>query len=444
VTRAIPLLVVLAAWALLEARRRRRDRRLADEIGRSLASLASNIHPARRVLLAPSPPFVQLVSRVNDAVSSLESRLARLESDGQFLRTVLSAMEEGVLAIDSRRRLAFANPRAQTLLDLTPDAVRRRVLELIRSPQLQTAVEAAFSLPNGRYHAEISLPDPARRAQDEPLILAVRATSLPGQPPTGAILVLQDVTETRRLERVRQDFVANASHELKTPLAAIKAHTETLLAGALHDPNVNVRFLQSIDTQSDRLNQLIQDLLALARLEEANDSFDHSPLPLVPTVERLAESHRERAEAAHLAFSFHFHPDTRDAVVLADEEALRHIVDNLVDNAIKYTPPEGRVSVAVHPATTGRVAIEVADTGIGIPRSDQPRIFERFYRVDKARSRELGGTGLGLSIVRHLVQSLGGDVRVASAPGAGSRFVVTLNLASPDSDDHPALPAPNA
>jgi two-component system phosphate regulon sensor histidine kinase PhoR len=424
------LLLVLTVWVGLTAFRWRRERRLADEIGRSLDSVAGPRRPTRRVLTTPpAGPFRPLVARVNDALGSLESRLDRLEADGSLLRTVLGGMEEAVLAVDARRRLTFANDRARALLDLAPDAAGRPVVELVRSPRLQAAVETALTAANGHDRAEITLPDPARRAAGDLLILSMRAAPLPGSPTSGVVLVLQDVTETRRLERIRQDFVANASHELKTPLAAIKAHAEVLLAGALDDPDVNVRFLQAIDTQADRLNQLVQDLLALARLEAAQDPYQHTPLTLAPAVATLAEAHRGRAEAAGLGFSIDSDPAARDAVVLADEEALRQIVDNLVDNAIKYTPAGGRVSVAVRSAPDGRVAIEVADSGIGIPRAEQSRIFERFYRVDKARSRELGGTGLGLSIVRHLVQALRGDVRVASAPGAGSKFTVTLDRA---------------
>jgi two-component system phosphate regulon sensor histidine kinase PhoR len=239
------------------------------------------------------------------------------------------------------------------------------------------------------------------------------------------VLVFHDVTELRRLERMRQDFVANASHELKTPLASIKAYTETLLDWALHDETVNVRFLERIDEQVERLNQLVMDLLSLARLESGQELFDHGPLCLVPMLESCVEAHRGRAKTKNLSLTFEAGDIEEGTLVLADEEAVRQIVDNLIDNAIKYTPEQGSVGILCS-ASRDAVRIEVADTGIGIPRDDLPRIFERFYRVDKARSRELGGTGLGLSIVKHLIQSIGGQIEVTSRVGSGSKFTVYL------------------
>ena len=224
---------------------------------------------------------------------------------------------------------------------------------------------------------------------------------------------------------MRQDFVANASHELKTPLASIKAYTETLLDWALHDEAVNVRFLEQIDEQVERLNQLVLDLLSLARLESGHEVFDHGPLHLVPILESCVEAHRGRAETKNLSLTFEVGNVEAETLVLADEEAVRQIVDNLIDNAIKYTPEHGSVGVYCS-ASHDAARIEVADTGIGIPRDDLPRIFERFYRVDKARSRELGGTGLGLSIVKHLIQSIGGQIDVSSRVGSGSKFTVYL------------------
>ncbi|MHC5544017.1 sensor histidine kinase, partial [Singulisphaera rosea] len=248
-------------------------------------------------------------------------------------------------------------------------------------------------------------------------------TPLPGPPP-GAVIVFHDVTELRRLERMRQDFVANVSHELKTPLASIKAYTETLLDWALTDETVNVRYLNRIEEQAERLNQLILDLLSLARLESGQELFDHGPLALAPLVGSCVGSHRDRADAKGLSLTLDLGQLNDQTLVLADEEAIRQILDNLIDNAIKYTPEGGKVSVICQLADD--VTIEVADTGIGIPRDDLPRVFERFYRVDKARSRELGGTGLGLSIVKHLVQSIGGQVNVTSRVGAGTRFTIHL------------------
>ena len=302
-----------------------------------------------------------------------------------------------------------------------PPPSGRLVEELIRSPQVQEAVEATLRLINPTpYQGELSFPSRDGPVRSPGRSLSVRGTPLPGDPSPGAVLVFHDVTELRRLERMRQDFVANASHELKTPLASIKAYTETLLDWALHDETVNVRFLERIDEQAERLNRLILDLLSLARLESGQEIFDHQPLSIIPVLESCVEAHRGRAEAKNLVLTFDPGDLDDESLILADEEALRQIADNLIDNAIKYTPENGSVRVSCR-TQKDAIAVEVTDTGIGIPRDDLPRIFERFYRVDKARSRELGGTGLGLSIVKHLVQSIGGQLEVTSRLGSGSQ-----------------------
>ncbi|HEX8202808.1 MAG TPA: ATP-binding protein, partial [Isosphaeraceae bacterium] len=310
------------------------------------------------------------------------------------------------------------------LFGLGPGAVGRLVPELIRGPQVQDAVEATLA-GAGPHQLEVILPDREVPHRSGARILAVQGTPLPGSPPPGAVLVFHDVTELRRLERLRQDFVANASHELKTPLASIKAYTETLLDWALHDDEVNVRFLRQIDEQADRLDRLILDMLTLARLESGQEVYRHRPLALAPVVRACVEPHRDRAETKRLALELDLHALDDAAQVRADEEALRAILDNLIDNALKYTPEGGTIRVSGH-AEDRAVVLEVADTGVGIPREDLPRVFERFYRVDRARSRALGGTGLGLSIVKHLVQSLGGQVAVVSRVGSGSTFTIRL------------------
>ena len=395
------------------------------ELARGLGALGDD-RPVRPVMAGVGGGVGRLVRRFNAVVPRLEARIARLEQERHQLRAVLTGMAEGVIAIDGRRRLLFANAAADRLFGLDAAAVGRLVQELIRSPGVQRGVEATLT-GTGPYRGEVGVTDrgappqaPAER------ILAVQGTPLPGSPPSGAVLVFHDITELRRLEGMRQDFVANVSHELKTPLASIKAHTETLLDWALHDEEVNVRFLQQIDEQADRLNRLIQDLLSLARLESGHESFDHGPLPLAPTARRCAEAHRDRAAAKGLDYGVDLGGIDERALVLADEEAIRQILDNLIDNAIKYTPEGGRVGISGRLDPDGRVALEVADSGVGIPRDDLPRVFERFYRVDKARSRAMGGTGLGLAIVKHLAQALGGQVSVASRLGAGSTFTVRL------------------
>ncbi len=418
-TVLVVLAVVLVGWV-----------KALTELRHGVAALGAG-RPARPILARVGGPVGRLAQLFDTIAPQLEARIARLEQDRQQLRAVLSGMAEGVIAIDARRRLLFANASADRLFGLDGSPVGRLVPELIRSPQVHEAVEATLTGP-GPYQGEIVLATREAMLRVHTRVLAVHGTPLPGLPPPGAVLVFHDVTELRRLERMRQDFVANVSHELKTPLASIKAYTETLLDWALHDETLNVRFLKRIEEQADRLNQLILDLLSLAQIESGQEIYEHRPLALAPLIVACVESHRDRAVAQSLALGLELGPLDDQTLVLADEEAVRQIIDNLIDNAIKYTPDSGSVCVSCR-LSGDEIAIEVADTGIGIPRDDLPRIFERFYRVDKARSRELGGTGLGLSIVKHLVQSIGGQITVTSRVGAGSQFTVQLPRFSPSS-----------
>ncbi len=416
------VLLAAAAWMVGSVSR---NRRLFEELANGLRALADGQHvrPIRGTLRGS---LGTLLRTYNEAVPTLEEKLTQAKDDLRLLRMVLSGMTEGVIAIDARRRLLFANDAADRLFGLGPDAVGRLIAELIRNPKVQEAVDATLS-DNLANKVEIQVQMPDGRGRGPSRCLVLHGTPMPGFPTPGAVVVFHDVTDLRRLERMRQDFVANASHELKTPLASIKAYTETLLDGAIHDESVNVRFLHQIEDQADRLNRLILDLLSLARLESGQDFFQHGPLALEPVLRDCAEAHRDRAEAKTLRYTVDLENLGEDAEVMADEEAIRMVLDNLIDNAIKYTPEGGRVRVAGR--TNGEmVELAVIDTGIGIPRDELSRVFERFYRVDKARSRALGGTGLGLSIVKHILQSLGGTVSVESRINAGSTFTVRIPL----------------
>ena len=246
-------------------------------------------------------PVGRLVRAFNSAATEVQSRAARLEQDRQQLIVVLEAMAEAVIAVDTRHHLLFANAGANRLFGLDASSVGRLVEELIRSPQVQDAIEATLRLVNPTpYQGNYRFPVAMDRSGVRRRSLSVRGTPLPGIPSPGAVLVFHDVTDLRRLERMRQDFVANASHELKTPLASIKAYTETLLDWALHDETKNVRYLEQIDEQAERLNQLILDLLSLARLESGQEVFDHQPLSLIPVLESCVEAHRGRATTKKL------------------------------------------------------------------------------------------------------------------------------------------------
>ncbi|MEX0702773.1 MAG: ATP-binding protein [Planctomycetales bacterium] len=363
--------------------------------------------------------FNEMSGEVAGRVRELQRKGEQLEANSERLATVLGAMVEGVVAVDDRERILFANQAARRLLEFTgPDVVGRPIWEAIRSPTIQKVVRRALAGDAGADDAAVEFELP--RSQST---VSMIATRLPGAPCPGVVLVLHDVTELRRLENLRREFVSNVSHELKTPLTSIQAYTETLLEGAVDDPAHNRLFLGRIAEQADRLNALIQDVLRLARIESGRDVFEVQPVDVSAVVEACLESHAAVAESKRV--ELFAEPPLAALRALADEEGLRTILDNLVDNAINYTPAGGRVTVRWH-GENSTARIEVEDTGVGISPEHQARIFERFYRVDRARSREVGGTGLGLSIVKHLSQVFGGSIDVFSRPGKGSRFTVQL------------------
>jgi two-component system phosphate regulon sensor histidine kinase PhoR len=330
---------------------------------------------------------------------------------------VLETMIEGVMVVDGREHLVYANPAARTLLEI-PERTRpgRPLLEAVRSPGIEVAVQAALA--TGRLHqSELDLPRKDRT-------VALTASPLVGSAASGVVLVLQDVTELRRLERVRREFVSNVSHELKTPLTHIQAYADTLAEGAIDDPDNCRKFLDRIIEQAVRLQALIADLLQLARIESQDATVDLEPLELGAAAVRCVEEHEAEATTSGISLSVECRSE---ATVLADAKGLQQIVDNLVANALKYTPAGGSVTVVVS-SSDGSGILEVIDTGIGISREDQLRVFERFYRVDRARTRAVGGTGLGLAIVKHLVQSYEGRIELSSELGRGSRFTVRIPL----------------
>lgn len=364
---------------------------------------------------------IGVLSRAFNTMSvRLEEQFAQLEEDRRQLRTVLSGMIEGVVAIDADERILFANDRAAQVLEFgTIQTVGRKLWEVVRQPAINDAVGRALATKSA---CQEQLDWTGSGVKN----LAIHVAPLTGSPTGGAVLVLHDTSNLRRLERVRQEFVANVSHELKTPLSVIKVCVETLLDGAVEDAENRSAFLEQIDEQANRLHLLIIDLLNLARIESGMEVFQLETVAFAEAVATCVERHRARVDAKDQTLEVQ-DPATNGVAVSAwaDEEAVGQILDNLVDNAVKYTPTGGRISVRWH-AEEDRVCLEVEDNGIGIPERDLPRVFERFYRVDKARSREMGGTGLGLSIVKHLAQAMQGSVSATSRPGQGSTFRVTL------------------
>ncbi|QDT32915.1 Alkaline phosphatase synthesis sensor protein PhoR [Thalassoglobus polymorphus] len=375
--------------------------------------------PSRDELGALAGAFNLMSQKLSMQIDELHQKSAELAKNSERLETVLGGMVEGVIAVDGDERVLFVNQAANSLLEIsTPEIVGRPIWEAVRNPAIQKVVKSALES-KGQENIELEIP----RSE---AIVSLLAAQLPGDPCPGVVLVFHDVTDLRRLENIRQEFVSNVSHELKTPLTSIQAYAETLLSGAIDDPDHNRKFLKGIEEQATRLHALILDLLRISRIESGADTFEVSTVPLVETVELCIREHAAICNTKSIQLSMQTH--TGEIYVLADPEGLQTILNNLIDNAINYTPSGGQVSVdwAVQ---NSMVSIKVKDTGIGIPKDHQKRVFERFYRVDKARSREMGGTGLGLSIVKHLAQEFGGEAEVNSEPGQGSTFTVRLPLA---------------
>jgi two-component system phosphate regulon sensor histidine kinase PhoR len=325
----------------------------------------------------------------------------------------------------------LSNSRAEVLLDLPHDELPsgKPLIELTRHPDLHDLVRQVMQ------EGPVQRPFVQELQLDggKPLTLQVTATPLPAaaDAPQSYILVFHDVTDMRRLERMRRDFVANVSHELRTPLAAIGGYTETLLGGALDEPQHARRFLGIIERHTVRLGRLVDDLLTLSDLELGRTALRRAKVQADDVVEACFEVLRHKAIGAGITLEHEIAPGT--PLLDADEDRIEQALLNLVDNAIKYTPKGGHVRVsaqpvdasrmperATSPATNEFVELAVADTGIGVPSYDLPRLTERFYRVDKARSRELGGTGLGLAIVKHIIQAHGGWMRIDSQFGHGT------------------------
>ncbi len=376
---------------------------------------------SQRIHVNSGDEFGMLARSFERMSNELGSREAQLRESVQRQTTVLGGMVEGVIAVDSDQHVLFANVAAGSKLGFAPDKVEGwPLLEVVRSHELREIVQQALKSDQQTVRGEI-----AWQARKKMLTLDVQATPLAGNPTPGVVLVLHDITELKRLEGLRQQFVANVSHELKTPLSSIKAYTETLLNGALEDPQHARHFLSRIDDQATRLHELILDLLSLARIESGQATLDINNLPLKSVVARCLIDYEERAKSNGLTIE----NQVADSplVVRADEESLLQILGNLIDNATKFTPKGGTIRIRGR-EEANEVVIEVADTGVGIEPEHHSRLFERFYRVDKARSRELGGTGLGLAIVKHLCQAMQGTVSVQSEPGRGSVFAVRLPL----------------
>jgi two-component system phosphate regulon sensor histidine kinase PhoR len=353
-----------------------------------------------------------IADALNRMADALARRLDESRSERARLEAVIDAMEEGVLVVGRDGHVLLANPRLRELFSTPAELEGRSLLEAVRQAEVVEALEQAL-LEGDSQVLEVATGPPPER------FLRFSVAPFPSRDGrAGAVAVFRDITELRQIERVRRDFVANASHELKTPLTAIRGFAERLADAELPDASAK-HAVEAILGNSRRLGTLVEDLLELSRIESGGVPLRPEPIAVGELGERLLRELDPRLRTGEITAGVSVEGAGR---VLADRRALEQVLANLLDNAIKYTPAGGRIEVRVGPAGPGRLRVEVEDTGQGIPRKDLPRIFERFYRVDPGRSRALGGTGLGLAIVKHQVQAMGGQVGVESQLGHGSRF----------------------
>jgi two-component system phosphate regulon sensor histidine kinase PhoR len=406
----IAILVALVA-AVFGAQLTSRKLRNLTEVARRMA--AGDL--ATRTRVSGHDEIVALGRALDQLADSLTASLDELRGERDLLTGILSGMNEGVLVVDEEGCIVLTNPALRAMLLIGQDAVGKPVLQVVRNADLKELLTNTPGGSSNESELELSGLRPRR--------VLVRAVTLKDAP--GSVLaVFVDVTELRRLEAVRRDFVANASHELRSPLTTVRAAAETLRT-VENDDKATARFLDLIERNAERLASLIDDLLELSRIESRELNVHLEPVNLSSVVDRSLAQHAHRAQLKRISLA---HAVSGAPEVSADRRALEHVLGNLIDNALKYCPEGASVSVAAQ-LEGHAVRVSVADTGPGIAPEHLPRVFERFYRVDAGRSRELGGTGLGLSIVKHLVEAMGGTVSVSSTQGAGSTFSFTLNRA---------------
>ncbi len=371
-----------------------------------------------------------LTQALNETAAQLDGTIRTLTDERNRSAAILRSMVEGVAVIDARERVVFCNQAFSEIFGLAASSFEGRpLLEVMRHSELVGIVRQALG-GRERLHSEVAVGTVHPRSF---AVTAAPVTPLesaanrdPAEDRPSVVVMLYDISELRRLERARRDFLANVSHEFKTPLTAIQGFAETLLGGALDDAEHNRRFLKIIANHSQRLARLTDDLLKLSRIEAGKLDLEFRPTALELIIEPCIETSRLKAREKGLSIDVKYPPGLPP--VRGDEARLREALQNLLDNAVQYTSAGGRIWVRV--AVLERDAVvTIGDNGIGIPQSDQERIFERFYRADAARSREVGGTGLGLSIAKHIVEAHGGRIWVESAVGQGSEFRFSIPVA---------------
>ncbi|MDF2837300.1 MAG: sensor signal transduction histidine kinase [Paenibacillus sp.] len=385
-----------------------------------VAKRIKNMDYRARVKTTKQDEIGELGNAINAMADSLQVQMSRIKQNESQLESVLANMINGVVMIDAGGQILLMNRRAEEVLGFSArELVGRHFAEAKQQYELAQIIQEALDTKE-HLREEITFYFPEERLLELNLV-QIRENE--GGPFSGVLLVLQDVSAIRRLERMRSEFVANVSHELKTPIAAVKGFAETLLGGAVKDEETARAFLQIIFDESDRLNRLIGDILELSKIESRRVPLMFSPVEIDVFMNKTVTLLESEASRKRITIE----RDVESGLYLeADEDRLRQIMMNLLSNGINYTPEGGRVTIRIFAYGDDHVRIQICDSGIGIPKKDLPRIFERFYRVDKARSRSSGGTGLGLSIVKHLVELHKGTISVSSTVGVGTTFTIDL------------------
>ncbi|MDW7670964.1 MAG: ATP-binding protein [Bacillota bacterium] len=363
----------------------------------------------------------QLASMFNHLTARLKTVLQEISSEKQKLDTILTDMADGVIATTIEGTLIHINPRALAMLSLS------------REEAVQMTFDQLFQPINERLTLKAIRDDERGWSGNEVLDMRdgtkLRASYAPyrGEEEIieGVVLLLQDITEHEKLEKMRKEFVANVSHELKTPLTTIKSYAETMLEGGIDDPELQERFLKVIDDEADRMARLVRDLLQLSNLDYQQMKWDPKPVNLLHLMDKAVRNMEHSIRQKN--HSLQYEPPQEALYTYGDEDAIEQVIINIVSNAIKYTPDGGELRIYLE-AEKSTVSLTVQDNGIGIPSQDMPRVFERFYRVDKARSREMGGTGLGLSIAQQIIEAHGGSIHLYSRENKGTRVVMRLPM----------------
>jgi len=411
------LIITLLVGLFISARIASGITRPIEEITRVARNITQREYESR-VRLSARDEIGQLASAINFMASSLEQQMYEITENQQRLTGVLTNMPSGVILISENRRIKLVNPAVEKMLGMPRQQLEGKLhIEAGRNFGLSHFIDRCIDS-GEKFREEVHIYYPAERILDVNLAPYI---NFKGEI-KGVVAVLHDITEIRRLEKMRSDFVANVSHELRTPITSIKGFTETLLDGAMQDEEICRNFLQIISDESERLSRLITDILDLSKIEQKRIAIHKTEVDLQELIEDIALLVQDKVQRKKLTLEL---PENLHLAVQSDKDCLQQIILNLVANAIAYTPEHGKISVEVNQEGK-HVKIAIADTGIGIPEKDLSRIFERFYRVDKARSRDSGGTGLGLAIVKHLVENLHGQIAVKSKEGEGSVFTVTL------------------